>query len=590
MPFVDSARSGKVFKGSPLGISSDYLPQNLRNNFLDPFNFTDIEDVNMRHLLNSSMPHLPVYNDSSVSGLSTSSIGGTASMKGSPMQSPISTSVNLNFVGGQQMQGMDMSKLTNSASFLGIGAAAYGNGLYQNSSLNSNSNLIMTGSGPNSPGLTKRKSTLDVGSRLFVNSLKKNLDGNNFIRSQSTMNLRALDDEDNLFKPHNISNINDTQLLLSDLQDDIFTKNKDSGLSNFVQAYPHLSPDININQNSSLSINNLSSSSTSSFKKNEEHSKKNSDKVKVKSSCINEDKKRPPVSYATLISRAILSKENQKCTLSQIYSHISLNYEYYSDPKAGSWQNSIRHNLSLNPCFKKEHIACDRGKRVIYWSIKPDRRDHFSADGEYFNKRRLRKSKGSKIMKSNSTLFNQNNIGMNFSVSSPSGSPQLNRISRDNSQLLSDSSNIDLTNLLMNDGLMVGSMNLNDSSHSLGPDSKFPTMGSMNLSDSNHSLVADTKFASTSSMNLIDSNHSLSPDSKFAANNPLLGNKYNPKVICSPSLMNNDINPTSLDMSNFNKNPDNKSSIYSHINDDTLQSSSALSIEERVLKDLGFNI
>lgn len=77
--------------------------------------------------------------------------------------------------------------------------------------------------------------------------------------------------------------------------------------------------------------------------------------------------KKPPYSYATLIGLAILQSPDGKLTLSQIYSWISGHFPYYREKDAG-WQNSIRHNLSLNEAFIKTEKSCD-GKGH-FWEVK----------------------------------------------------------------------------------------------------------------------------------------------------------------------------------------------------------------------------
>lgn len=77
---------------------------------------------------------------------------------------------------------------------------------------------------------------------------------------------------------------------------------------------------------------------------------------------------KPPYSYATLIGLSILQSSLGKLTLSQIYNWISLHFPYYKQKDAG-WQNSIRHNLSLNDAFIKAEKSND-GKGH-FWQVKP---------------------------------------------------------------------------------------------------------------------------------------------------------------------------------------------------------------------------
>ncbi|KAK9317602.1 fork head domain-containing protein [Lipomyces starkeyi] len=85
---------------------------------------------------------------------------------------------------------------------------------------------------------------------------------------------------------------------------------------------------------------------------------------------------KPPYSYATMISQAILSSPEGKLTLASIYAWISDHYSFYRHAKSG-WQNSIRHNLSLNKAFQKVPRATDEPGKGMKWQINPDYRDEY---------------------------------------------------------------------------------------------------------------------------------------------------------------------------------------------------------------------
>ncbi|KAF8566946.1 hypothetical protein P879_08484 [Paragonimus westermani] len=88
-----------------------------------------------------------------------------------------------------------------------------------------------------------------------------------------------------------------------------------------------------------------------------------------------------------LIAKAILSTDDRRMILSEIYQWIQLNYPYFRTRGPG-WRNSIRHNLSLNDCFIKVGRAAN-GKGH-YWGIHPANLRDFMA-GDYRRRRAQRK-------------------------------------------------------------------------------------------------------------------------------------------------------------------------------------------------------
>ncbi|XP_077462226.1 forkhead box protein K1 [Stigmatopora argus] len=99
------------------------------------------------------------------------------------------------------------------------------------------------------------------------------------------------------------------------------------------------------------------------------------------------DESKPPYSYAQLIVQAISSAPDKQLTLSGIYTHITKHYPYYRTADKG-WQNSIRHNLSLNRYFLKVARSQDEPGKGSFWRV--DSASESKLVEQAFRKRRQR--------------------------------------------------------------------------------------------------------------------------------------------------------------------------------------------------------
>ncbi|KAI1465016.1 fork head domain-containing protein [Daldinia caldariorum] len=84
---------------------------------------------------------------------------------------------------------------------------------------------------------------------------------------------------------------------------------------------------------------------------------------------------KPHFSYAQMITQAIMSTPEEKLNLAGIYQYIMKHYAYYRHQPPSGWQNSIRHNLSLNKSFMKAPRTTDEPGKGMKWEIVPEARD-----------------------------------------------------------------------------------------------------------------------------------------------------------------------------------------------------------------------
>ncbi|XP_054994374.1 forkhead box protein E3 [Sorex araneus] len=95
---------------------------------------------------------------------------------------------------------------------------------------------------------------------------------------------------------------------------------------------------------------------------------------------------KPPYSYIALIAMALAHAPGRRLPLAAIYRFITERFAFYRDSPR-KWQNSIRHNLTLNDCFVKVPREPGNPGKGNYWTLDPAAADMFE-HGSFLRRRK----------------------------------------------------------------------------------------------------------------------------------------------------------------------------------------------------------